>query len=307
VTRLKVKLQAQAADDRSQGEVHRCCQPLCPNLSMRSAGTGFSLELCERHTEHLSRHGHASIGSIPGPMLRPYVDTARRWITSEQALGNVRVQGARTAIWGLLQTAGNAPSALDIKWWSADDKGRACFARLREKGVTPETILARYMGLVALLMDDPWQPQSEDYKLTQAGKSIWRLASGTHRSWTIALPTAADTLGEGEDAPITKASLHVYPRPQGRPLRIVGHSLDEACGSLAEGVAPTIILAKEQRYGRHECHTLGYEPTWYKATREKHQATLKKRQQAQAEQERQEAIRQLLSDAAPTLSWHARR
>lgn len=302
-TKLKVKLQAQAANDRAQGEVHRCCQSFCPNLSMRSAGTGFSLELCERHTERLARHGHPSIGSIPGPMLRPYVDTARRWIASEQALGNVRVQAARTAIWGLMQTAGNAPSALDSKWWSAEDKAKAAWARLREQGVAPERILGSHLGMVALLSDDFWLPRSREYMFVQSSKAIWRLASGTHREWEIALPVPlADG---GAEAPITKASLHVYPRPQGRPLRIIGQSLDESCGSLAEERAPAIIAATEARLGhRHPCHTPGYEPDWRKADRAKHEAALKARQQAQAEQERQANIRRALSDArAITTTW----
>jgi hypothetical protein len=49
----------------------------------------------------------------------------------------------------------------------------------------------------------------------------------------------------------------------------------------------------------------GYEPEWRKADRAKHEAALKQRQQAEAEAQRQESIRQLLSDAtsAPALSW----
>ena len=60
-TKLKVKLQAQAADDRAA----RGSASLLPILLSKPvhalAGTGFSLELCERHTERLARHGHPSI------------------------------------------------------------------------------------------------------------------------------------------------------------------------------------------------------------------------------------------------------
>jgi hypothetical protein len=110
-TRLKVKLQAQAADDRSKGEVFRCTQPFCNRLSMKSAGSGFGMFLCEYHTERLGRHGHPEVPSIPGPMLRPYVEASRRWIAAEQALGNVRVKSALFAIWSLMQTG-----LLPVSW-----------------------------------------------------------------------------------------------------------------------------------------------------------------------------------------------
>jgi hypothetical protein len=222
VTRLKAQLQAQAADDRSQGEVFRCPQPMCPNLSMRSAGTGLGMFLCERHQERLQRHGHPEVPSIPGPMLRPYVETSRRWIKAEAALGNVRVKSALFALWSLMETAGRAPPAMDIAHWSPEQKAKACFARLREASITSERIMSSHMGIVAYLSDDTWAPQSRDYAHTQTANAIWRLASGTHREFEIALPVPAAALGEGEDAPTATASLHVYPRPRGQALRIIG-------------------------------------------------------------------------------------
>jgi hypothetical protein len=106
VTRLKVKLEAQVSEDKSQGEAFQCPIPFCGRLSMRSAGSGFGMLLCEHHQTRLARHGHAEVPSIPGPMLRPYVETSRRWMKTEQVLGNVRVKSALFAIWSLMETAG---------------------------------------------------------------------------------------------------------------------------------------------------------------------------------------------------------
>jgi hypothetical protein len=171
--------------------------------------------------------------------------------------------------------------------------------------------MSSQIGITALLSDDTWAPRSEEYRLTQSAKAIHRLASGTHREYEIALPVRAAALGEGEDAGAAKASLHVYPRPRGQALRVIGKALDEACGALAEDMIPAIIAAKEARYGRHPCYTEpGYEPAWRVKDRAKHGAALKLRQQAEAEAERQESIRQLLSDASSqetTLSWQPRR
>jgi hypothetical protein len=307
--RLKDNLRDQATEDRQQGEVFRCTQPFCSRAAQRTAGTGFSLVLCEQHIERLQRHGHPIIPSIPGPMLRPYVETSRRWIQGEAALGNIRVKNALFAILSLMETAGRAASAMDIAHWSPEQKAKVCFARLREASITSERIMSSHMGIVALLADDPWQPRSEDYKLTQTAKAIWRCAAGTHREWEIAVPMPAAALREGEDAGTRKASLHVYPRPRGQALRIIGKALDEACGAIAEEQAQAIIAATETRFGRHPCHTEpGYEPAWRKADRAKHEAALRQRQQAEAEQQRQANIRQVLGDAfGPSLSWQSRR
>jgi hypothetical protein len=83
MTRLRDKLLAQAEGDRQQGEVLRCSQLFCANLSTRSDGSGFSMTLCKRHTEHLAKHGDVAVPSIPGTLLKQYVTVARRWITTE--------------------------------------------------------------------------------------------------------------------------------------------------------------------------------------------------------------------------------
>jgi hypothetical protein len=280
-------------------------------LSMRSAGSGFGMFLCEYHQARLAKHGHAEVPNVLGPTLKPYRETAQRWINAELAQGNVRIQGARTAIWGIMQTSGNVPAAMDTKRWSAEAKAKAAWARLREAPIDPSRILASHTAMVTLLADDTWAPRSHEYVLVQSAKAIHRLASGTHRDYAIALPVSLSSLhgtdGEGAEPPIRKASLHVYPRSQGQVLRVMGTTLDEVCGSLAEDMIPLIIAQKEQRYGRHPCHTPGYEPEWRKQDRAKHEAALRAREQAQAEAQRQENVRQLLSDVGPALSWQHRR
>ena len=71
-TKLKVKLAPKPPRTAPKGKCITVANPSA-KLVHAVSGTGFSLELCERHTERLARHGHPSIPSIPGPMLRPYV------------------------------------------------------------------------------------------------------------------------------------------------------------------------------------------------------------------------------------------
>ena len=161
-------------------------------------------------------------------------------------------------------------------------------------------------GIVALLSDDYVGSSLKGVRaraVSQGHPS--RLASGTHREYEIALPIAEPRSARERMLQSRRHPCTSIRGPKGRSLRIIGQSLDESCGSLAEERAPAIIAATEARLGyRHPCHTPGYEPAWRKADRAKHEAALKARQQAQAEQERQANIRRVLSDArAITTTW----
>jgi hypothetical protein len=306
VGRLKDKLKAQAAADRQQGEpLIRCSQPFCNRSTLTSAGTGFSRELCELHCERAQRHGDPTIPSIPGPILWPYTETALSFI---KATGDARVVVSLIGIEGLLSSAGPALSANELVGRPSATRADAMFARMRESKVPPSRIMATVLGLYALLQDDHWQPRSEDFKLTQIGKALFRKMRWPKLEYDIALPVPIAALRPGEDAPIVHKIIHKRPRPQGTVLRIIGKQLDDACGSLAESMAPLIIAQKDARFGRHPCHTVpGYEPEWRKQDRAKHEAALRAREQAQAEAQRQENVRQLLSDVGPALSWQHRR
>jgi hypothetical protein len=293
VARPFEKLKAQAAEAKRAGDVVRCCIPFCPNRSMLSAGVGFDAYYCEYHRAKIARHGHAEYPSIKGKDLRPYTETAQRWIKTELKAGNVRLQHALSAVGGLMATTGRAPSADEIKRWSAEQKANACFARLREAGVRPERIMAAHMAVTAYLADDAWTPQTRDYHLVQTSKAVHRLASGNHKRYEY--PVAKR---EGNiivyDGSTTTVEVHAYPRSAGQVLRVIGHAIDEACGAIAEEQRETIIALKDARYGKHPCHTPGYEPEHRKKDRAKHEAARKARQQAQEEAKRLANLRRLL-------------
>lgn len=307
VGRLKDNLKAKVAEDHSKGETFRCTRPFCGRPSMRGEGTGFGFYLCRYHTARLAKHGHPEIPTIKGPDLRPYVETAKRYIKAELAAGNVRVQLALAAIWGIMQTSGAVPNAMDIKQWSPKDKAKAAFARLREAGITADSVMASHMGVAAYLADDTWAPRSEEYRVVQSAKALHRRASGSHVRYDV--PVAQKTVGRNGtvleyDGSTATVELHVYPRSQGQVLRVIGKAIDEACGAIAEEQAQAVIAAKTARYGRHPCHTTGYEPEWRKQNRAKHAAALKQRQQAEEEAKRQETIREILATAASaTITW----
>ena len=240
----------------------------------------------------------SSIPRSAAPTLKPYVETAKRVLQAELASGNVRVRYALTAISALMETAGRAPPAMDIKRWSPEDKAKACFARLRETAVKPESIIATAMGVAAYLADDAWAPQTREFFLVQLSKAVHRKASGTHRRYDYPIGRAANEGGATTiiyDGSTTTLEVHAYPRSQGQVLRVIGHAIDEACGDIAEQQREAIIAAKDARYGRHPCHTTpGYEPEWRKRDRAKHVAARREREEAKRQQEASTALKRAL-------------
>ncbi len=219
--------------------------------------------------------------------MRPYVETVKRHIQAELASGNIRVRDALTTINAIMQTAGRAPAATEIVRWSAEKKANACFARLREAGVKAESIMATAMGIAAYLADDTWAPRSREFYLVQLAKAIHRKVSGSHKRYEYPIAKAVTEGGSTTiiyDGSTTMVEAHTYPRSAGKVLRHIGHAIDEACGDIAEGQREAIIAAKDARYGRHPCHTPGWEPEWRKRDRAKHEGARHEREEAKRQQ-----------------------
>ena len=126
--------------------------------------------------------------------------------------------------------------------------------------------MAAHMAVTAYLADDAWTPQTRDYHLVQTSKAVHRLASGNRKRYEY--PVAKR---EGNiivyDGSTTTVEVHAYPRSAGQVLRVIGHAIDEACGAIAEEQRETIIALKDARYGKHPCHTPGYEPEHRRRTK----------------------------------------
>ena len=292
------RLKQEADERKRRGEpVQRCCQPFCNRGSMASSGDGWDARWCEYHRAKVARHGHPEAGTIPGPELAPYVETAERLIRQELAKGSLWVTHARTAVWGTMQSAGRAATVAEATQWGAHDKMRAVFARLREAGLPPERLMALCLGLNALITDNHWHPSSADYRITQLGKAILRRASGTHRRYEQ--PVAKRVVGNNNvieyDGSTTTVVVRHYTKSSGQFLRHIGRAMEEACGDLSATMRPAIIAAKDAKYGRHPCHTApGWEPGWKVKDRARHEAALRQRQQQQAEVHRLANLRRAL-------------
>jgi hypothetical protein len=125
-------------------------------------------------------------------------------------------------------------------------KYRACvaFARLREAGVTPDRLMAIYLGVTALIEDDYGSHRTTEFRIVQAAKAAHRLASGTHRRWEMWNP-------RGNPVPV---EMHAYPRSSGLVLRQIGRTLDNACRDVAASAVAEIVATKTAKAGHHPSH-----------------------------------------------------
>ena len=227
-----------------------CVIPGCGRPVMRSAGVGHAEFHCRYHVQFKARHGSHWHPTYKAADLKPYLTVAAEW--TEQHRADVSVAHALIGLRGLLDGAGRAEPAQDIKRLSAARRARVAFARLRDAGVKPERILAIQLAVPALIEDDYGSHRVTEFRLVQTAKAVHRLASGTHRHWDF-------PMDDGTTRPI---AFHAYPRSSGIVLRIIGKKIDEACGELAESVLQELLAARLARFGPHPSHLPGWKPLW---------------------------------------------
>jgi hypothetical protein len=217
---------------------------------MRSAGVGLAEFHCRYHVQFKARHGSHWHPTYKAADLKPYLAVASDWIDRHRSV--LSVSYALKGLQGLLDAAGRAEPAQDIKRLSAAHRAGVAFARLREAGVTPERMLAIHMAVAALIEDDYGSHRVTEFRLVQTAKAIHRLASGTHRRWDF-------PMDDGTTRPI---AFHAYPRSSGIVLRVIGKEIDEVCGGLAESALQELLAVRLTKFGPHPSHLPGWKPLW---------------------------------------------
>lgn len=237
-----------------EGLPDACTIPGCKRPTMRAAKQGVASFHCKYHVQHLARHGSHWASSITAADLRPYLRTALAWIKDHREdAPEVRV--ALDALDALMATAGPVERPQDLRYRSARFKADVAFARLREKGIRPERLLAAHVAVVAIIDEDLGSHRVREYRIVQAAKAVHRLASGLHRRWEV--PRA--------DGSLMPVEMHTYPRSSGQVLRHIGERLEAICGGISDGNLEAILQAKRERFGLHPSHLPGWLPAWRKA------------------------------------------
>jgi hypothetical protein len=227
----------------------RCTIPGCQRPTMAAAGHGHAAFHCRYHVQFRSRHGSHWRPSYRATELRPYLEAAQRWLKANRHIPHV--VAALAWLDALLGGSGKVDPAQNIRRKPAAYKARVAFARLRQKGVMPDRVLATYLGMMALIEDDRGSHRTEEFREVQTAKALHRLASGTHKRWEYEAPGGMTTI-----------RLDAYPRSSGLMLRLMGEAVAEHGRAVAELALWPIIYLKRERNGLHPSHLPGWKPLW---------------------------------------------
>lgn len=228
---------------RVPAETLTCGTPGCGRPTSFAAGTGRSQFHCRYHVQWKSRHGSHWHGTYRAAELRPYLDSASRWLRAEHG-SNPAVAVATTEMQYLLAGSGRVEPAMSLRGLSAATRARIAFARLSDAEVLASKLVAIYVAVAALIEDDFGSPRTREFQNVQAAKVAHRLASGTHRRWLMWNP-------KGADVPV---EIHAYPRSAGLVLRKIGEAMAKVVDPLVAAALPEIIQLKVERFGPHPSH-----------------------------------------------------
>ncbi len=211
----------------------------CGKPTLRASGKGLSRFWCKAHTEHFLRHGdvvHATYGAAE---RRPYEAACAVWI--KQHRDRPLVADALRRLGALLETAGPAIPATELRGLKPAVRARAAVARLREASVKPERLIAIHLAISVLMREDPVSPDKREFRVVQVAKMAHRLASGFHRTWEFPLP----------DGRIVPYTLHKYARSTGRVLRYLGGRIERCCEHVAQDHLDELLAFKVATAGKH--------------------------------------------------------
>lgn len=206
----------------------RCAAHGCKNLTQRSARNGLSETLCKRHVEFRRRHGTHWRRSYTMAELRPFQTAARRWLKGRQ--GDLNLAPVVAALSGLLAGSGAARTAQDARWAGTEEKVRNALARLHEAGKSGEQLLL--ITLTVKAAQAALGPRANpEFQYVQIAKMAHRLASGTHVRSAL------------------YGTFSRYPRAEGAFMRLLGQTIEDIAGIVADSEAVREVV---EAAGRHE-------------------------------------------------------
>jgi hypothetical protein len=219
--RRERKLNLQRRVSSGADAYDRCRILGCGQLTTAIIGKGLNRRYCRRHAEHYRRHGSHVKASYRAGELRSYRKEAMRWLVANPEEPTVR--RAVAGVTSLYTRAGAHVEAFRLAGKRPEERARALWAQLRERGVDPVEVVAAWLAVDAKLRDDPQADWHDEYRLVQVAKLVHRMAGGTHKRWEQ----------ERSDGSIKITELHKHPASRGRVLRLLGQTVAKICDSLA--------------------------------------------------------------------------
>ena len=241
IAKLKARVDSPAED-----HMPRCTIPdpttgkACGRQTARAAKKGLSAFTCRYHQAFRQRHGSAWCKSPSGSVLRPYTTAALAYIATRRS--DPYISAALTGLDALMDAAGPVEIATRLRGLPPARRAKIALARLREANVQPERLLAIPLAVAALIEDAPdVVHRTQEWRVVAIAKAAHRLASGTHRHWSV----------PHHDGRQQRIELHAYPRSSGRVLRHLGEMIEKECELVIDHHLAAVLALKVARYGPH--------------------------------------------------------
>ncbi|ERP87260.1 hypothetical protein Q669_10875 [Labrenzia sp. C1B10] len=244
--RRKAEVKAKAQEPSS---IFGLCRVIgCGKPTRAATSDGLDKKFCRSHAEHYQRHGSPYKRSYTANEVNPYRQAALLWIEDHEE--DWWVQAALANVRGLYRDAGPHIEAFRLRGLTPRERANAAWARLSKGKVDPKLVVAAGISVEMIIQDDPQPDLSREFRLVQSAKLVHRLASGSHKKWTREVPDPA--WGGARTKTVTE-EMHVYPRPRGRVLRVMGDDIEEAIALLVQHhlAAAQAFKAERDKSGSH--------------------------------------------------------
>jgi hypothetical protein len=217
----------------------RCWVLQCQEPPGNASGKGLG-RFCRKHLEHHRRHGDPVKQSFIAVRTNPYRKAATAWLKSNS--DDRLVQDALKRIDGLKMGAGQAIAPRNLRGVAAKDKARSVWARLRNREVAGEDILASIIGVAMCHAADPQRGKVE-YLRVQIAKALSRMAGGEVKRW----PT------HYTDPTLPKVKvLRWFPASEGLVLRKLGKTAELAVGYIIHEKMDSLLVTHDEQRRRRK-------------------------------------------------------
>lgn len=176
----KSDLATRLSTTKPDGRQH-CWVVGCKSPPGNASGEGLG-RFCRKHLEHYRRHGDPLKGSYGAPELTPHRLAAEAWLEANR--DNTFVAAAIGGIESEMLNAGPAVEPYRLRGLSAEQKAKAVWARIREKGRDPARVLAAVLA-VAMRYAADYQRAKPEHRTVQIGKALNRLGGGRVKRWNL--------------------------------------------------------------------------------------------------------------------------
>ena len=241
--RRKTDLAVRLTTTKIEGRQH-CWVVGCKALPGNASGDGLG-RFCRKHLEHYRRHGDPLKGSYGARELTPHRRAAEAWLKANS--DNTFVAAAIGGMHSEMLNAGPAIEPIRLRGLSADQKAKAVWARMREKGRNPTEVLAAVLA-VAMRYTTDYQRAKPEHRTVQIGKALNRLGGGRVKRWNVHHEGAAEKV----------QTLRSFPASEGMVLRKLGERAERIAEFLIHDRMSELAEFSAQRRERTALRSLPF-------------------------------------------------